>query len=117
MNLSPEWVSFFESNGLASRHWSVVGEVSAPDRVIMDFARENGYVVFTHDLDFGNILAVTSARGPSVIQVRTQDPTPEGVGAIVLSALREHSLRLEGGALVTVEPQRMRVRILPLVRR
>lgn len=32
-----------------------------------------GYVVFTHDLDFGDILAATNADDPSVIQVRTQN--------------------------------------------
>jgi len=32
--------------------------------------------VFTHDLDFGDILAATGAEAPSVIQVRTEDTTP-----------------------------------------
>ena len=41
----------------------------------MAWAGEHGSVVFTHDLDFGSLLALTQAVGPSVIQVRTQDVT------------------------------------------
>ena len=117
MNLSPVWVSFFDEHGVRAQHWSTLGEAQASDRAIMDFARAGGFIVFTHDLDFGNILAVTGAGGPSVIQVRTQDPTPEAVGEMLLRALTNHASQLERGALVTVEPQRMRVRILPLLPR
>ena len=81
----------------------------------MAYARQHGFVVFTHDLDFGNILAVTQALGPSVIQVRTQDPTPEVVGELVLAAIAEYGTLLERGALVTIEPDKLRARVLPIV--
>lgn len=80
----------------------------------MSFARQNGYVVFTHDLDFGNILAATNAQGPSVIQVRTQDPTPTAVGLAVIAALQRLQPELMRGALVTVNAAKNRSRILPL---
>lgn len=70
MNLSPAWVDVFERQGWQAFHWSAVGEPGALDRVILSWARENEYVVFTHDLDFGAILAATNADAPSVIQVR-----------------------------------------------
>ncbi|MDP9361545.1 MAG: DUF5615 family PIN-like protein [Acidobacteriota bacterium] len=91
-----------------------LGNPKAPDTAIMGFAREHGFVVFTHDLDFGNILAATNARGPSVIQVRTQDPTPQIIGDVVVSALRDLRSQLERGALVTLELAKMRSRVLPL---
>jgi predicted nuclease of predicted toxin-antitoxin system len=116
MNLSPDWVSFFESRGFTAQHWSALGELTASDRTIMSFARSSGWTVFTHDLDFGNILAVTAARGPSVIQVRTQDPTPRAAGEMLITALRTYGVELERGALVTIEPHRMRARILPINR-
>jgi predicted nuclease of predicted toxin-antitoxin system len=43
----------------------------------MAWARENGHVVLTHDLDFGTLLALTRANGPSVVQVRAQDVLPQ----------------------------------------
>lgn len=38
----------------------------------MAWALTNDYIVFTHDLDFGTLLAITQADAPSVIQVRSQ---------------------------------------------
>ena len=55
--------------------------------------------VFTHDLDFGALLAATSAEGPSVIQVRTQDVTLQHLEGIITGALRQHAKLLEGGEL------------------
>jgi predicted nuclease of predicted toxin-antitoxin system len=59
MNLSPEWVEEFKLHGLEAIHWSTIGKHDAPDNVIMDWARKNEHIVFTHDLDFGTALALT----------------------------------------------------------
>ncbi|MBV6402457.1 MAG: hypothetical protein CNIPEHKO_02769 [Anaerolineales bacterium] len=85
----------------------------ATDDVIMSWARENGYVVFTHDLDFGVLLALTQAESPSVIQVRTQDVFPEVLGKRLVKVLQEHQATLEKGALLTVDEVKARVRVLP----
>jgi predicted nuclease of predicted toxin-antitoxin system len=76
MNLSPDWVGVLTREGWQTLHWSKVGDPRARDSVIMKWARDNGYVVFTHDLDLGALLAATRAIGPSVIQVRAQDIMP-----------------------------------------
>lgn len=81
----------------------------------MDHARETGFVVFTHDLDFGNVLAVTQARGPSVMQARVEDPTPAAIGPALISAIAEHAEHLRSGALITLDPDRSRTRILPIL--
>jgi predicted nuclease of predicted toxin-antitoxin system len=80
----------------------------------MDWAKANGYVVFTHDLDFGMMLALTHDTGPSVIQVRAQNVLPGHLGPIVVAALRQYEESLANGALLVVEEGRNRVRILPL---
>lgn len=59
MNLSPAWVPLLETAGYEVRHWSEIGAITAPDTEIIEWARENKYVVFTHDLDFGAILFAT----------------------------------------------------------
>ena len=61
MNLSPAWVSVLEDAGHTASHWSAIGSMNAPDREILSWAKMNGYVLFTHDLDFGAILAATAA--------------------------------------------------------
>ena len=81
----------------------------------MDHARGNSMIVFTHDLDFGNILAVTHALGPSVIQVRTENPVPSFIGELLIDALVDHASSLARGVLITLEPNSLRARILPIV--
>jgi predicted nuclease of predicted toxin-antitoxin system len=114
MNLSPDWTVTFAAANIESVHWSTVGNPRALDTEIIDYARSNGYIVFTHDLDFGMILALTHAAGPSVIQVRTQDILPSSLGNTLISVVRDNSSALDHGALIVVDEARARVRILPL---
>jgi predicted nuclease of predicted toxin-antitoxin system len=114
MNLSVEWVAELATHGWSAVHWSKVGDPSAEDSVTMAWARTNGYVVFTHDLDFGTMLALTHATGPSVFQVRGQAILPEDIGPVVIAALRQHDAALAAGALVVVDLKKSRVRVLPL---
>ena len=113
MNLPPRWVQFLSGQGFECIHWSDVGEYTATDRLIMAYAEEHGYTVFTHDLDFGALLAATRARSPSVIQIRTQNVVPEAIGDLVVNAIRQFAEQLQRGALITVDPYRSRARILP----
>lgn len=114
MNLPPEWVGFLAGHGHTAVHWSAVGDPRATDPEIMDWARANGHVVLTHDLDFGAILAHTHASGPSVVLVRADNPFPATVGAAVAGAINQCEADLRAGALVVVDPARHRVRILPI---
>jgi predicted nuclease of predicted toxin-antitoxin system len=116
MNLSPDWVKVFEKYDIEAVHWSNVGDPREKDTVIMEWVKANGYIVFTHDLDFGSLLAATGAETPSVIQVRTQDILPTSIENIVISALRQFKSELNNGALVTVDKAQSRVRILPIRR-
>lgn len=117
MNLAPDWVAALTESGFAARHWSAIGDPRADDAVLMDWARAHGYVVFTHDLDFGALLALTQAESPSVIQVRTQDVTPAHLSGMVIAALRNYASLLEAGALIVLDEGKSRARILPLTRR
>jgi predicted nuclease of predicted toxin-antitoxin system len=114
MNLSPMWAGTLCAAGWESVHWGAVGDPRATDAEIMQYARELGWVVFTHDLDFGALLAHTQAGRPSVFQVRSQDVSPGHLGALVVRTLRQFSQELEAGALVSVDEARQRVRLLPL---
>ncbi len=113
MNLSPQWVEILMSEGHDRVHWSEIGPPNAPDREILLWARSNGYVVFTHDLDFGAILAATKADSPSVLQLRTQDISPKRIGGSVVSAFKQFEELLSQGALVSIDQKRARARILP----
>lgn len=66
MNLSPELVLKLREQGVSAVHWSTIGTAEASDAEILGWARSNGHVVLTHDLDFTAILAHTHASAPSV---------------------------------------------------
>jgi predicted nuclease of predicted toxin-antitoxin system len=114
MNLPPGWVSVLEEAGHTASHWSNIGSLNAPDREVLAWAKANGYLLFTHDLDFGAILAATEAEGPSVIQIRTQDISPDHAKTLLLNIINKFAENLLQGALISVDEERSRVRVLPL---
>ena len=114
MNLSPEWVQMLQRHGWEAVHWSDVGNPKASDRDIMNWAVAHECIVFTHDLDFGTMLALTHEAGPSVLQVRAENILPDHLGGTVIAALSQHESDLSSGALVVVDESRSRVRVLPI---
>lgn len=114
MNLSPHWVDVLADVGIEAAHWSTLGAYNAPDSEIMAYASANNCVVLTHDLDFGAILAATHGEKPSVVQIRAEDVSPDVIGKQIVIALRQMASELEEGALLTVDPNRTRLRLLPL---
>jgi predicted nuclease of predicted toxin-antitoxin system len=80
----------------------------------MAFAAQHDCVVLTHDLDFGAILAATKGAKPSVVQLRADNLSPEAIGALTVSAIRQASQHLTQGALLSIDATRIRLRLLPL---
>jgi predicted nuclease of predicted toxin-antitoxin system len=93
MNLSPTWVMVLQEAGFEVLHWSKVGKPSASDHEIFDWAASNGYVIITHNLDFGTILAHSFARGPSVVQIRANDLSPDALQTILVAAISKYGSR------------------------
>ena len=114
MNLSPRWVGLLAGVGIEAAHWSTLGAKNAPDSEIMAYASANNYVALTHDLDFSAILAASQGEKPSVVQIRAEDVSPDEIGKQVIAALQQMAYELEEGALVTIDPTRTRLRVLPL---
>jgi predicted nuclease of predicted toxin-antitoxin system len=116
MNLSPRLATLLSDAGFESVHWSQVGLATDPDLAIMVHAKLHDFVVLTHDLDFGAILAATNADKPSVVQIRASDLKPEALVGPVTIGLRQCEVALTDGALLTIDVVRLRLRLLPLKR-
>ena len=114
MNLSPRWINTLTEAGIEAVHWSKLGSYNAPDSEIMMFAAAHNYIVLTHDLDFSAILAARGGERPSVGQTRADDVSPDVIGEQVITALHQMTPELEEGALLTINSNRMRLRLLPL---
>jgi predicted nuclease of predicted toxin-antitoxin system len=114
VNLSPAWVGFLGEHQIEAVHWSDVGDPRAEDTVLVEWARRHGHLLFTHDLDFSRIVALSHEDGPSIVQVRTEDVLPSAIGELVVRTLRDHSEILQAGAIVVLDRSTARARILPL---
>ena len=97
-------------------HLSEVGLHRLPDDEILARTREEGRIVITFDLDFGDLLAAGGYSLPSVILFRLHDPAPLSVNSKLLEIIHERGEDLERGAIVIVEDQRYRLRRLPIQR-
>jgi len=116
MNIPQGWKEFFEGQGHEAIHWREIGDIRAEDTEIMEWAGQNQYIVFTHDLDFGSLLYSTNAEKPSVIQLRMEDIVPSVAGDMVVAALNKTARQPESGSLLIIDPKRHRIRLLPLKR-
>lgn len=116
MNVPPGWVARLDEAGFETRHWSTVGVPSDPDVVVLAWAKANAFVLVTHDLDFSSILAATSDDAPSVVQLRGQDLFADREFHALVTALGRHADEIGRGALLSIDEEASRVRILPLPR-
>jgi predicted nuclease of predicted toxin-antitoxin system len=114
VNLSPDWASVLISAGHDVVHWRDIGALDAPDSEIADWAQRNARVVLTHDLDYGTLLAVTGATGPSVIQMRAEDVRPAAMAPILVATIQQLDEECSSAFLATIDPRRHRISLLPL---
>jgi predicted nuclease of predicted toxin-antitoxin system len=70
MPVSPTLVDWLGTRGHAALHVQDIGLTAAGDSEILARARSEKRIVVTADLDFGRLLALSSAEGPSVILFR-----------------------------------------------
>jgi predicted nuclease of predicted toxin-antitoxin system len=114
MNLPPIWSEFFTEKGYGAKHWSTLGVANAPDSDILSYAKTNGCVVLTFDLDFTDLLAASGESTPSVVILRTRTLKAEKLQERLLEILKQCQEDLEKGAVVIVEDAKARVRTLPI---
>ena len=115
MNLSPKLADKLVQKGIEAKHWIDIGTPDAKDEDIMTFARNNDYIILTCDLDFSTILSVLHGKKPSVIQLRMQATDYEQLAYLIYNAVSQNTNELEKGAVLTINPQKARLRVLPII--
>lgn len=101
-------------NGYDAVHVSHIGLQGAPDETVLAAADGDSRILITADTDFGTLLALSGAAKPSVILLRRPGRRSVERARIVLTVLQLAGEVLDRGAVVTVEPTRMRIRELPI---
>jgi hypothetical protein len=77
-------------------------------------ASKEGLVILTQDLDFSQILFETAASGPSTILLRLGDELNFGTRRRVAGIILQCRSEIESGALLVIDEQKNRLRMLPL---
>lgn len=113
-NLPPTWCEFLKQQGHVAAHWQDIGKNGDPDELIFDYAQAEAKVILSQDLDFTRLLALRGTSLPSLIQLRVDCPIPSLVGEAVVQILNTYQESLTKGALVSLESDRHRIRLLPL---
>ena len=114
MNLPPSWAGRLVAAGFQATHWSAVGAGDATDATVMKWAADHGHAILTQDLDFPALLAANQAEAPSVIVIRAPDVLAEALLERVIQVLSDLEDELQRGAIVTIDAERSRLRVLPL---
>lgn len=113
--LSPVVAAELRNAGHDAIHVRACGLADADDVVIFERAAREQRLIISADTDFGTILARRRSAVPSVILFRGATPrAPQGQAALLLANLGAVAAMLESGAVVAVEPGRIRVRSLPI---
>ncbi|MEK9149564.1 MAG: DUF5615 family PIN-like protein [Candidatus Desantisbacteria bacterium] len=114
MGISPKTVAFLQYLGYDAVHLHDQGLDRLPDIAILAKARDERRVLLTHDLDFGELVAVIGAKLPSVITFRLRNMHPERVNRYLQATITQHQNVLEQGAIISVTDGQIRVKSLPL---
>jgi predicted nuclease of predicted toxin-antitoxin system len=114
MGISPEMSSILRGFGHDAVHLHEEGLDTLLDPAILEKARDQGYILLTHDLDFADLVAASGARLPSVVIFRLRNMRPEHVAKYIERILTQSGKALEEGAILSVTEGLIRVRLLPL---
>lgn len=114
MNISPLTVAALQDAGWDILRVSDRLSKFAADPEILAFARQEGRVIITQDLDFSTLLALGGHNRPSLITLRLSNTDPTQVTARLFQVLPQLQERLAQGCAVTVDERTLRVRQLPI---
>ena len=114
MGISPCVVEELRQKGHDAVHLAEQGLNRMVDGDILQKARAEERVLLTHDLDFGELLAASGGKLPSVIIFRLKDMRAPNVSKHLFSIIKGQSEALNQGAVLSVTEQRVRIRTLPI---
>jgi predicted nuclease of predicted toxin-antitoxin system len=114
MGISPKTVGFLMERGYDTIHLYSEGLERLSDSDILAKALREERIVLTHDLDFGELVAASGSKLPSVITFRLRNMHPERVNRHMSEIVGKHEDVLEQGAAISVTEGKLRVRLLPI---
>lgn len=111
--LSPELADLLAAAGHDAVHVRAVNLHRAEDSAVLKAAADEKRVLISADTDFGGLLTLGLAKGPSVVLFRHGAPRRSSEqAALLLANLETVAVDLVTGAIVVIQKDRLRVRRL-----
>jgi len=107
-------VAVLRAAGHDADHVSDLGMSRSTDASILEAAARRSAIVVTLDSDFHALLAVSGRSSPSVVRTRIEGLGGVALARLLLEVIGRTRRELEDGAAVSVTPERIRVRALPI---
>ena len=114
MNLSPQTVEALQAEGLDIIRVSDVMPGTAKDLEILHYARSQGRILITQDLDFSRLIAIGGYAYPSLVTLRLSTSDPTSITQMLRRVLPQVATALSEGCAVTIDDRNIRVRSLPV---
>jgi predicted nuclease of predicted toxin-antitoxin system len=113
MNRPPAMTEWLRAEGHDAVHVREIGLAGLPDHSVFGRAAEDGRIVVTFDLDFGEIVAARAASGAGVTLLRLRSARQNRLHERLRVTIAEAAEALQAGAIVVVEDARIRIRRMP----
>jgi len=114
MPLSPRLVEWLNEQGHPSMHAVEAGLAQASDEHVLEYARSQGQIIITADLDYPRLLALTGEATPGIILFRGGDYSEREVRERLRTTFKAISSEVFASSVVVIEKTRVRRRPLPL---
>ncbi len=115
-NIPPSLTNRLKSFGYDAIHIYDCGLTGQSDENIIEFASLHNYIIITHDLDYSRIISLSGNSNPSVITFRQKVISADIISDSLARVIPKISVFLTSGALVSIDQELLRYRLLPLKR-
>ena len=97
--------------GHRARHVADVGLRGAPDQLVFDRAQNEGWIIVTRDVGFGNLLSYPLGTHVGIVLLRLPSTFTAGqIRTVLASFISDIDVGQLSRALTIVEPARYRIR-------
>ncbi len=114
VNTPAQLGEMLKKHGHTYRHVALLKREKAQDSEILSMANENDEVILTHDLDFGQLLAISGKERPSVVIFRIHKINAQIFFNLLIENWDSIENPLMQGSVVIIETFTIRIRKLPI---